>query len=169
MTIPEFQSYFQRVFEELIPEPGRRKIKEYWKQNNIKYSVTVSDKRMDELEKESGRKFPSGVLYLDGLERAFVFRSCLLEAPELVLRTVIQHELIHAYFETNRIPPSVLPVSQRADLSNPVGYIKQAFDRSKESFRNRMYRIEEEIVSGINRDWGGDEAIANDWIKSYCP
>jgi hypothetical protein len=99
----------------------------------------------------------------------FAFRDFLVrQAPEPVLQTIIQHELIHCFCEKDNQPKKIEEwLFRRPDFAPKRDLIGEGIHQGKaQAKRVIQYHFEENLVFEINRQWGGDEVGARNWIQA---
>lgn len=167
MTEEQFKDYFSRVLKKCIPDEARSAIEAYWKRFGMKPRLILGDRQIKEC-------FPKPIEIAavtgDPCLSIFAFREFLWKnAPETILQTVVQHELIHCYFDQDKsvesaiIAPYLHP--PRVDLRS---VLEKCIDGSAaEARRVRVYNAEESSVTRINKAWGGDEDAVRKWIRVF--
>jgi hypothetical protein len=128
----------------------------------------VSDKRMDGVEQELGKKFPSAITVFSYSNRMIVviFRECLLNAPAAIAHPIIAHELVHML-----VGPVLHPAKEHKSVSNMhrrhVEKASAEMERTPQFTQARLNGIdyEELLVSFILATWGIDESAALNWIR----
>jgi hypothetical protein len=165
MDYQEFRRFFWNVLDTQIPSKNRDRIKAYWKRFKVEPLVLLSDDEITHLESVRNRKIKYACV--TGYPRSiFAFRmSFFHDAPASVLRTLVQHELIHVdhhsddtpskLFEDYAMQPSFRP-------KNPYDLVGQAEARIREAHR---VMLDETVVAYTNDAWGGNQAEADIWIK----
>jgi hypothetical protein len=166
----EFIVFFHKVLNELIPANARDKIKKAWDDNQKVPEFRLSDASIRELELEYGRTIPWASLRGMGVGHIFAFRPFIVRnAPEIVLQTLIQHELIHIYLGPDYHKP---PLTYRPNLDPAMSPVQQAGEvlaalEANESTKDLFKKLSEESVSQINDEWGGDEKMALTWLNGF--
>ena len=101
----------------------------------------------------------------------FCFRRYLTAAPVSVIKTLLQHEVIHALLsphffpEPGFEPPLQIDFSQITTHHAEIVAIASDTNKTKEF----IYDREEALVEKINQEWGADEAEAHRWIERHKP
>jgi hypothetical protein len=167
-----FTRFFQEVVEQRIPARNRDRVQAYWRRFNTQPCLCLDDQRIAMMAQMAGK--PIDAAAVSGIDclNFFAFRMSLLnDAPEAVLRTLIQHELIHVDYRSEDTPEKHAEAQLRAIeasvLAPPKTLRSNPFDPSKivQQMQARHFALlEEALVEQTNTLWGGNEPEARAWL-----
>lgn len=163
MDRPQFDDYFHSVLTTRVPEEPRQKIQQYWRRFGAKPILHTDDATIDNL---FGRNTRVAAVCGEFCKHVFAFRPfLLLYAPELVLRTVTQHELIHCFLHSDETPAQVMErLGLERSSIRPLDPISSTLERIQ-NISN--YNAEEARVTAQNSLWGGNDRDAWEWCERH--
>ncbi len=165
MDAPEFTKFFHHVLDSEIPEENRDRLKAYWARFRCQPVLYLSDQEIREFERERRRKMPYAGVGGDICIHKFGFRlAFFFDAPPLVLRTLVQHELIHA---DHRADDTVADVMRRHLRQDTSPHFDDPIAKAIKRIELFDYeRLHENTVYLVNKSWGGDEDALRSWIQA---
>ncbi len=163
MTNSEFITFFDQVLLNQIPAKNRSRIANYWKRFGQERNLYLTDDEIRVFESLFGSVQYAAVGAFNCYNH-FAFRlDFFREAQKDLLKTLIQHELIHADLRSDDTIESHLQkrlLSESNTISDPI---TNAMHKAQ---GHRLELFEENRVENINTVWGGKEDSLRIWIKN---
>lgn len=175
MNNTDLLALFDSIVEDL-PPLARQSILHYRHENGICCIVEFNDERLKTIGSRHGSPISVAMNRLMTNEPkrpkwSFILREFLKCAPEDVVRTVLQHEIIHCFLRPYFLPEKALkgPIELRFELVTPLNFVEideivADTTRTDRSIADR----EEQLVRKINVEWGCDEAAARKWLEEHA-
>jgi hypothetical protein len=167
MTNEQFTQFFYVVLEERIPKNGKAAIANYWGRFKVEPTLILGDAKIPSV---FGSLVNIAAVRGRDCLHIFAFRDFLVQhAPEPILQTIIQHELIHCFCEKDKQPEVYDEFFFRRPIfTSKWGLIRSSIQQVESGVRRTIqYNLGENLVTQINKDWGGDEVEARKWIEAH--
>lgn len=162
----EFRNFFLDILNNRIPNEAKRNILKKWKIGDRVPELFISDQDIIDNFK-SLVKYAASLNELDN--HKFAFREFLVRnAPPEVVKTIIQHELIHVFMEPDYDygRKSWFESFQQSSYPRHLS-VDPVRDYEERILKEQHTALEEAKVSNLNYKWGGDEKAANEWLDEY--
>jgi hypothetical protein len=152
----KMKKIFDTVLCEKIPQEMKDKILTYWDRFKVAPEIRIVDAKSEIKSAAVGPlKDDWPILHI------FYFRSFLLNAPEDVLITIMRHELIHVFLDSDLKRETLL---QKKLLNNQNTFKTGLEDSLSAITRVRLISFEEGLVGGLTEALGSDQNGALGWI-----
>lgn len=159
MLPSEFQPFFWATVNTL-PREVRECITRYATEC-VTAELFVNDQAVFRAERKLGLPWVPAVMYEHNGFWTFAFRPLLLNAPPEVFRTIIRHELLHAFlYAVNGMPTD-------AAVGRYEGFKKRLDEKYDAEGRQPTsdYERQENLIELMNEECGGEEKAARAWVE----
>lgn len=119
--------------------------------------ILFSDEAVDNAGKRDNTRYIASLLFPSDSKWYFVFRESLGNAPDNILATLIQHELIRGFLLAEEAFPTTEGQKHLTKYKNELKILA-----AKEP--SILSDPDEALVGVINLNWCGDEMAALKWL-----